>query len=97
MKSLKVLFVFVFLFGGVLSACGHAQEESSDEMSTDDQWQETIDRVTRETTSLLTENEKLNLEYEFLKDKSANLKAELEKTQAEVKELQSAKKKTKKT
>jgi len=73
-----------------------AQEEATG-MPTDNvtingsDWQDTIDHVTKETNSLMTENEKLNTEYEFLQKKAASLKDELDRTRTEVKDLQKLK------
>lgn len=101
MRSLRVFFMFLFLLGGcVVSA--YALPEAEDESpavpatdsgpASDADWQKTIDHVTGETKSLLTDNEKLNTEYEFLQKKAASLKAELEKARAEVKVQQKTKK-----
>lgn len=95
MRFLRVFFVFLFLLSaGVLNAFAQSEDEAAEApvSMNDDDWQKTIDHVTGETKSLLTENEKLNAEYEFLQKKAASLRAELERTRAEVKAQQKTKK-----
>lgn len=98
MRLIKIFLIGFFLFLGVSSAT-RAQSEEVDISSSqarnlsDPKWQQTLDEVASQTKELLTENEKLSSEYEFLQEKVSTLRADLEKTRTEIKQIQDKKQK----
>lgn len=82
-----MIMAFLFLVLGV-SRNSPAQEAT---LSNPD-WQATVEKIKLKTKALLTENEKLNSEYEFLQGRVAGLKADIERIKSEIKELNAKKK-----
>ncbi len=98
MRLIRIFFFGLFFLLGV-GFISWAQSEDVDTSSSqarnlsEPKWQQTLDEVAAQTKELLTENEKLSSEYEFLQEKVSVLKADLEKTRAEIKQIEGKKQK----